>query len=142
MSGSNDDRDTKPASKPAPERRASRRVELCTPVKVSSVSDHVGVSGDVSTDGIFIGLEEPLPEGSLVDVEFCLPGTEEELQLVGEVRWARNPDDPDGGGLGVEFWHEEDSDRDSIREYVDSDVWEDEESEAASDDTDGAADEE
>ena len=44
---------------------------------------------DVSQDGLRASLDEPLPEGAILQIGVDLPGRTDTLYLVGEVRWCQ-----------------------------------------------------
>lgn len=53
---------------------------------------------DVSQSGMRLGTELPA-EGTLVDVELCLPDADTPLYLTGEVRWSGARDGLTGAGI-------------------------------------------
>ncbi len=88
------------------ERRACERAVLRVPVTVNSVTTFRGESRDISPGGIFVALGDELPVGSLIDVQFRVPGVEHPFEVLGEVRWARFDEhsvDARTAGIGVEF---------------------------------------
>ena len=63
-------------------------------------------SQNISKGGIFIETDTPLHMGTRLKMRFQIPGTDEELQVDGEVTWV-NPvlegDDNPNPGMGVQW---------------------------------------
>jgi hypothetical protein len=60
---------------------------------------------NLSVDGALVSANQPLAEGDVLDVTFCLPDSPEQLTGKLEVQWAR-PDQRDGASAwiaGTEF---------------------------------------
>jgi uncharacterized protein (TIGR02266 family) len=63
----------------------------------------VAYSVNLSRGGLFLETEEDLPTGSVIELDFRVPGTDT-IGLNGIVTWRRPPDSPEGPpGLGIEF---------------------------------------
>jgi uncharacterized protein (TIGR02266 family) len=93
------------------EHRASKRISLEVELHLASESHFFsGLSGDISEGGVFVSTYRALAMGSLVDLEFSLPGSDEPLHARGEVRWHRDatPDFPPGVGISFDELSEED----------------------------------
>jgi uncharacterized protein (TIGR02266 family) len=97
-----------------PEKRASERASLSVELHMSSDS-HIftGLSGDISEGGVFVQTYRELADGSAVDMEFWLPGSNEALHLSGIVRWHRDgsPDAPPGVGIAFDELSNDERDR-------------------------------
>ncbi len=100
------------------ERRAEPRCDVC--LTVTLFGDHesyLGLSENLSLDGVFVRTQNILPVGSMMRLEFSLPTSTVPLSIAGEVRWIRSPDtdhpEPDSPGsagdgsakpgMGVQF---------------------------------------
>lgn len=101
------------------ERRASPRVELCVPVEVESVTSFRGKSADFSAGGMRVKLDDVLPVGSLVDLNFRIPGVHRRFEVLGEIRWVRESAER-ASGHGVEFLNLPADGGRAIRELVDT----------------------
>ena len=100
------------------EHRASERISLEVELHLASDSHFFsGLSGDISEGGVFVSTYRALAQGSLVDIEFSLPGSEQPLHARGEVRWHRDatPDLPPG--VGISFDELSDDDRKVIHSF-------------------------
>jgi uncharacterized protein (TIGR02266 family) len=96
----------KPPPLPGSQRREHARHRLELEIDVSS--DHnfyTGITSDLSEGGVFVATHLERAVGTVVDLAFKLPGSDEVLQAVGEVRWLRayseSSDAPPG--LGIRF---------------------------------------
>lgn len=90
-----------PALVPDPRRRAPR-VEA--QLGIDLVSDHnfyLGLTENVSEGGVFVATYRPFAVGERITVRVELPGIDEPLEVVTEVRWVRaaSVDVPPGVGL-------------------------------------------
>ena len=101
------------------EHRASKRISLQVELHLASDSHFFsGLSGDISEGGVFVSTYRALAQGSLVDLEFSLPGSEQPLHARGEVRWHRDatPQGPPPG-VGISFDELSDDDRNAIHRF-------------------------
>lgn len=75
------------------ERRKAPRLSLSLPlryhVKDSPQPWHASESVDVSTTGIRIMLDQPVPINSLIEIDFKLPGIKSPFKILGQVRWTK-----------------------------------------------------
>lgn len=76
---------------------------------------------NISNGGIFIETKHPLPKGASMVIRFQPPGSEDELEVHGEVMWV-NPwveggDNPNPG-MGIRFEGLSDGDRSIIQSIV------------------------
>lgn len=100
-----------PAQAPHEEHRASHRTSLAVELHLASESHFfTGLSGDISEGGVFVSTYRDLAVGSLVDIEFSLPGSDRVVHARGEVRWHRDasPDVPPGVGIAFDELSDED----------------------------------
>ena len=84
------------------ERRRSQRVPI--QVWVEQWTDrelYHQLSANLSRGGIFLDRTVPLPEGTLVNLRFHLPGRESPLEVRGRIAFPKSDDD--SPGMGVEF---------------------------------------
>ena len=98
----------------ASERRRSDRAELIVRVDYSTVDELFSeFTRDINEGGLFIETETPRSTGTIVSMQFMLPGSDEPICTAGRV--VRTSLGGDGGppGMGVEFDElcAEDSDR-------------------------------
>jgi uncharacterized protein (TIGR02266 family) len=97
-------------------RRASERSQIEVEVSLTSESQFfAGLSGDISTGGLFVQTYSLRPVGSRVLVAFSLP--EGEIRTPGTVRWVRREAEGTTPGLGIAFENLESSERDSIEAF-------------------------
>jgi len=93
------------------ERRADVRIALEVEVSLSSESHFfVGLSGDLSSGGLFVLTWRKLAVGTPIFVAVELP--DGRLLADGEVRWVR--DEADAPGLGIAFTGVSEEDRHRI----------------------------
>jgi uncharacterized protein (TIGR02266 family) len=90
----------------ADQRREYQRHRIEIEIDVSS--DHnfyAGITSDLSEGGVFVATHLERSVGTLVDLAFRLPGTDQPLQAVGEVRWLRSYSESSDvpPGLGIRF---------------------------------------
>ena len=98
------------------DRRASERSPIEVEVSLSSESQFfAGLSGDVSTGGLFVQTYSPRPVGSHVLVAFSLPTGE--IRVSGVVRWVRAATEGSPPGLGIAFQHLEGSELAAIEAF-------------------------
>jgi len=77
-------------------------------LQVNVHSEHnlyAGLAENISAGGLFIATHQLQPVGSRIEVSLRMPDTEEEFQVVGEVRWVRlyNEHSDTSPGFGVRF---------------------------------------
>jgi len=102
-------------------RRTRRRVQVSSSVEVQSTADLMtGAGADVSVGGIYVVAPEPLPVGSLVELEFRLDRVDRRIEVLGEVRWHQEQPlgDETRHGLGLEFVDLSEQDRSALRSYI------------------------
>lgn len=71
---------------------------------------------NVSTGGLFIDTLYPFPVGSLVEIDFNLPGDKGQVHAKCVVRWTQS--EGDVRGMGVEFMEVSTASRSVIQGYI------------------------
>lgn len=100
------------------EHRASKRVSIEVELHLASESHFFsGLSGDISEGGVFVSTYRALAQGSLVDLEFSLPGASQPLHARGEVRWHRDATPHGPPGVGISFDDLTEEDRKAIHRF-------------------------
>lgn len=74
---------------------------------------------DFSESGTFVAADEPLPEGTQVNVLVGVPGLSNQLSLTGSVNYTRFADEDDVPGMGIVFLLD-DKQKDELRRVVDT----------------------
>lgn len=92
---------------PGEDQRQHRRRDVDLTVKLSLDSAHhfyVYAGRNVSSGGLFVASEQPLPPGATLVVRFTLPGWEvHPIEAQAIVRWVRPADGAVEPGMGLEF---------------------------------------
>jgi uncharacterized protein (TIGR02266 family) len=84
------------------DRRSKPRIELQAEVSMTSdTQPYAGLTGDVSSGGLFVATYAPLAVGTSVDLRFELPTGL--VHARGIVRWKREASDGISPGMGVAF---------------------------------------
>jgi uncharacterized protein (TIGR02266 family) len=98
------------------DRRAAERIHLEVEVTLGSESQFfAGLTGDISTGGLFVQTYSLRPVGSRVLVAFSLPTGE--VKTPGVVRWVRRAAEGTEPGLGIAFESLRSSERESIEAF-------------------------
>lgn len=104
------------------ERRESARRPVRVGVTLTSDSNlYVGFTDNISEGGLFVATQELLDIGEQVRLEFELPGSDETIEVDGEVRWHRRVSDIKDGiypGYGVQFIDLADSDKQRLQKFL------------------------
>ena len=92
-------------------------------VDVTADSEHnffAGFTENISEGGLFIATHTLREVGTVIDIAFALPGREEPLRCMAEVRWVRvyNASSDAPPGLGLRFINLNDEDAAYIRRFV------------------------
>ena len=97
---------------PQKESRRTKRVLYGTPIHFSPENSDLqlkGYSYNVNDGGMFIRTLLPLPKGTPVKMRFRTPISGQEVEVVGQVAWAREFSDQNGTqsppGMGIQFTH-------------------------------------
>ena len=86
------------------ERRRSQRAEFLVRIDYSTVDELFSeFTRDINEGGLFIETEKPSPVGTLVSMQFNLPGCEQPFQTQGVVVRISPGDDSLPPGMGIEF---------------------------------------
>ena len=88
------------------DRRQHLRATFKTAINLTSESNfYAGFTDDISEGGLFVATHNTLPRGTVVDIEFVLPDSEEPIRSQGEVRWIREyrPENDAPPGMGLSF---------------------------------------
>jgi uncharacterized protein (TIGR02266 family) len=98
------------------ERRSAVRRKLEVEVSLTSESNFfAGLSGDVSSGGIFVSTYELRPVGTKLDLVFSLAETV--IEARGTVRWVQEPREDVSPGMGVKFDQLAEHDRRKIEAF-------------------------
>ncbi len=86
------------------ERRGEDRVPLSIAVEYGSIGDFLeDETANLSLGGMFIVTDSPSAEGTVLDLQFCLPGRAEPVRTRGIVIWVENDTARLTPGMGVRF---------------------------------------
>lgn len=88
----------------------------------SPEEDSLGISGDISRGGLFVATDDPPKPGTMVELDFLLPHSDETITVLAEVRWRRQEWDTEEGvapGFGVQFRDLAPDERRQINELLD-----------------------
>ena len=106
------------------ERRSEERKKIRVGVTMDSGSNlYVGFTDNISEGGLFVATHELVDIGTLIDLEFKLPGHDEPVRVRGEVRWQRTVAEIGEGvfpGFGVEFHDLSESDLERGQKFLNS----------------------
>jgi len=78
------------------------------------------VTHNISRSGMYLITTDPLPEKSILKLEFQLPNDSHKIRLIAEVSWCREKDErpPFYPGMGVRFLEIDAQDRSRIEKFV------------------------
>lgn len=106
-------------SEEASDRRRSNRVELIVRVDYKTVDELFSeFARNINEGGLFVETESPQQPGTLVDLHFRLPGSEQPVRATGTVVRVCGPDSGDIPGMGIEFEELDADNRERINEMV------------------------
>ena len=87
-----------------PERRRSERVDLVVRVDYKTVDELFSdFARNINEGGMFVETESPPVVGSVVALQFSIPGSQEPVQVMGRVARTSSGERGDPPGMGVEF---------------------------------------
>jgi len=93
-----------PPEGPMLDRRKSQRADLVVRVDYQTVDElFSNFARDINEGGIFVETATPHPLGTLVDLQFRLPGSDEPIQIKGTVVRVSEGEGGESRGVGVEF---------------------------------------
>ena len=93
-----------PREGPMLDRRKSERADLVVRVDYQTVDELFSdFASNINEGGIFVETAMPRPLGTLVDLQFSLPGSDEPVQIKGTVVRVSDGEGRDSPGLGIEF---------------------------------------
>ena len=79
---------------------------------------------NISTTGVFVRTNKPLPKDQTVQFVFRLPGSDQDIEATGIVRWSAEPEAAglkqlgSTAGMGLEFTHLSRKDKKLIEKYI------------------------
>ena len=86
------------------DRRKSQRADLVVRVEYQTVDELFSdFARDINEGGIFVETATPHPLGTLVDLQFKLPGGDEPVRIKGTVVRISDGEGGESPGLGIEF---------------------------------------
>jgi type IV pilus assembly protein PilZ len=104
---------------------SDRRRHLRKPLSLKVTNQKSGfftyyISSDISVGGMFLRADEPLPVGTMLDLEFTLPRSAHTIRTsAGVVRIvAPSPELTYPSGMGIRFHDLKPEDRDEIEKFV------------------------
>lgn len=111
------------SKRPEVERRQYPRHQ--TDLKVTMISEtnfYMGLSPNMSEGGLFVATHQIQPIGTIVELKFVLPMSDEPITVRGEVRWVRpfSADIEAHPGMGVRFVDLSEHDAARIRTFLKS----------------------
>jgi type IV pilus assembly protein PilZ len=93
-----------PREGPLLDRRKSRRADLVVRVDYQTVDELFSdFARNINEGGIFVETATPHPLGTVVDLQFRLPGSDEPVQAKGSVVHVSDGEGGESPGLGIEF---------------------------------------
>ena len=101
------------------ERRRWDRVELLVRVDYKTVDELFSeFARNINEGGLFVETDSPPEPGSLVALQFQIPGGREPIQVMGRVVRITGGDASEGPGMGIEFEDLDAQSRELINELV------------------------
>ncbi len=86
------------------ERRKSERAQLLVRVNYQTVDELFSeFARNINEGGLFVETESPHPVGTAVTLQFQIPGSEEPVQVAGNVVRATDTASGETPGMGIEF---------------------------------------
>lgn len=99
------------------ERRASERIAVELWVEESTERElYFQRSGNISTGGMFLERTIPHAKGTVVNLQFTLPGDSQPFRVRGEI--VNVGDDEETLGMGVKFVDLDDGDRERLEAFI------------------------
>jgi type IV pilus assembly protein PilZ len=86
------------------ERRKSERTGLVVRVDYRTVDElFTEFTQNINEGGLFVETETPHPTGTVVWLQFRVPGSDDPLDVEGRVVWTQAPGSGEPSGMGIEF---------------------------------------
>ena len=109
---------------PSAKDRRAPRVRIALDVFLQTIDGDVPFKTlDASYEGVYLLSDEPLPLRKLIRFRTCIPGSEDDLQMLGLVAHTVNPADADESpvppGMGIQLFSLGKETRQRWRDYVD-----------------------
>jgi len=103
-------------------RRTEERTGTKIRITFKSASDFFrAYIGNLATGGLFIKTTQTVPPGTIINLEFNLPGSDHFIQVNGKVIWARSKEESDErkpSGLGIQFVDMSPEDSKLLKSYI------------------------
>ena len=103
-------------------RRTEERTSAKIRINFKRASDFFrAYIGNLASGGLFIKTTQTVPAGSILNLEFNLPGSDHLIQAKGKVVWARSKEESDERkppGLGIQFIEMSSEDTNLLRNYI------------------------
>jgi type IV pilus assembly protein PilZ len=86
------------------ERRKSERTGLVVRVDYRTVDElFTEFTQNINEGGLFVETETPHPTGTVVWLQFRVPGSDDPLDVEGRVVWTQDSSSGESSGMGIEF---------------------------------------
>ncbi len=106
------------------ERRRFKRFDAYMSVKCAVPSNEnaknytVGLTRDLSRDGICLSTSQPLPSGSTLNIEIDIPDDPRPICTTGKVMWTKNGNADEGSNHGIRFVNIDPIDKFRVLDYA------------------------
>ena len=104
--------------------RKEERINAKIRISFKKANDFIkAYISNLGSGGLFINTEKSLPEGSLLNLEFNLPGSDKVIQTQCKVAWTRSKDSSAKNippGMGIEFIKMNPEDRQALDTYLEA----------------------
>jgi type IV pilus assembly protein PilZ len=108
-----------PSGEPGRDRRRWERAELLVRVDYKTVDELFSeFARNINEGGLFVETDTPPAPGSVVALQFQIPGSQEPIQVMGRVVRITQGDASEGPGMGIEFEDLDEQSRDLINGLV------------------------
>ncbi len=84
----------------------------------TSAQAAVGLTRDVSRDGLCVNANEPLERGAMVDIEIDLPDDPRPVKTAGKIVWVRRSNEDEGIDYGIQFVSMDPVDKFRVLDYA------------------------
>jgi len=93
-------------------------VKCALPSQESAKSYTVGLTKDLSRDGICVSSSQSIPHGSVLNIEIDIPDDPRPICTTGKVMWARNGSAEEGIDHGIRFMNIDPIDKFRVLDYA------------------------